>query len=179
MKRREFLQVLGAGCWGSGVGAPVLRPRDDIFVERWSWAMGQAVHVMVFARSEPEGLDACAAALAELRRIEARLTLFDPASELCELNRRAGRKDLRVDADLRAVLAPANGVQARRGRRVRRRRGATDARLGVPRTAYASADGRRAAGGPRGGGGGGGGDRRGPGPAAERPHRSEARRGGR
>src|ERR1043166_2886038 len=111
MKRHEFLQVLGAGCWGSGVGAPVLRPRDDIFVERWSWAMGQAVHVMVFARSEPEGLDACAAALAELRRIEARLTLFDPASELCELNRRAGRKDLRVDADLRAVLTLANGFK--------------------------------------------------------------------
>jgi thiamine biosynthesis lipoprotein len=73
--------------------------------------MGQAVHVMVFARSEPEGLDACAAALAELRRIEARLTLFDPASELCELNRRAGRKDLRVDADLRAVLTLANGFK--------------------------------------------------------------------
>src|SRR2546422_5622987 len=33
-------------------------------------SMGQPVHVMVFAGSEQEGLDACAAALAELRRDE-------------------------------------------------------------------------------------------------------------
>jgi FAD:protein FMN transferase len=78
-----------------------------VFVERWSWAMGQPVHVMVFAGSEAEGLDACAAALAELRRVESRLTLFDTASDLCELNRRAGRMPLRVDGDLRAVLAQA------------------------------------------------------------------------
>lgn len=80
---------------------------DDVFVERWSWAMGQPVHVMVFAGSEQEGLDACAAALAELRRVERPLTLFDTASDLCELNRRAGRKRMRVDGDLRAVLAQA------------------------------------------------------------------------
>lgn len=70
--------------------------------------MGQAVHVMVYAGSEQEGLDACAAALAELRRVESRLTLFDSASELSELNRRAGRTALRVDADLRTVLSLAN-----------------------------------------------------------------------
>jgi len=86
-----------------------------VFVERWSWAMGQAVHVMVFAGSEQEGLDACAAALAELRRVESRLTLFDSASELCELNRRAGRRDLRVDADLRAVLTMANRFKGATG----------------------------------------------------------------
>src|SRR2546429_2147314 len=51
--------------------------------------------------SEQEGLDACGAALAELRRVERRLTLFDGASDLCELNRRAGRKRMRVDRDLR------------------------------------------------------------------------------
>src|SRR5256886_2650242 len=63
------------GSWGAGV-AGICGPRlprwraDDVFVERWSWAMGQPVHVMVFAGSEQEGLDACAAALAELRRVE-------------------------------------------------------------------------------------------------------------
>jgi thiamine biosynthesis lipoprotein len=81
--------------------------RDDRFVERWSWAMGQAVHLMVFAPSEDEGLDACGAALAELRRVESRLTLFDDASDLCELNRHAGRAAMRIDDDLRAVLRGA------------------------------------------------------------------------
>jgi thiamine biosynthesis lipoprotein len=106
VKRREFIGVLGAGCWGI-VGIPRRRFQDDVFVERWSWAMGQSVHLMVFATSEQEGLDACAAALAELRRIESRLTLFDDASDLCELNRCAGRKPMRVDRDLGTVLARA------------------------------------------------------------------------
>ncbi len=106
MKRREFIGVLGAGCWGI-VDVPRLRFQDDVFVERWSWAMGQSVHAMVFAGSEQEGLDACAAALAELRRVESRLTLFDDASDLCELNRCAGRKPMRVDLDLGVVLARA------------------------------------------------------------------------
>ena len=107
MNRRQFVGSLGAGL--GMVFVPRL-PRwraDDVFVERWSWAMGQPVHVMVFAGSEQEGLDACAAALAELRRVERPLTLFDTASDLCELNRRAGRKRMRVDGDLRAVLAQA------------------------------------------------------------------------
>jgi thiamine biosynthesis lipoprotein len=67
--------------------------------------MGQAVHVMLFADSEPRGLDAAQAVLAELRRVEARLSLFDEASDLVELNRLAGRRAMRVDADLLAVLA--------------------------------------------------------------------------
>jgi len=107
MNRRRFVETLGAGL--GLVFVPRL-PRwraDDQFVERWSWAMGQPVHVMVFAGSEQEGLDACGAALAELRRVESRLTLFDAASDLCELNRRAGRSRMRVDGDLRAVLAQA------------------------------------------------------------------------
>jgi len=88
---------------------------DDAFVERWSWVMGQPVHVIVFAASEQEGLDACAAALAELRRVESRLTLFDEASDLCELNRRAGRKRMRVDEDLRLILAQAGAFKRATG----------------------------------------------------------------
>ena len=109
MQRRDFVQGLGAGAWGL-VGVPRLRGREE-FVERWSWAMGQAVHVMVYAGSEQQGLDGCAAALAELRRVEARLTLFDDASDLCELNRRAGRNAMRVDRDLHAVLLHAGRFQ--------------------------------------------------------------------
>jgi thiamine biosynthesis lipoprotein len=66
---------------------------------------------MVFAESEQAGLDACAAALVELRRVEAALTLFDDASDLCELNRHAGRGSMRVDRDLHAVLVLAEGFR--------------------------------------------------------------------
>src|SRR5256885_12587606 len=107
MNRRHFVGALGAGLGFVFVPRLPRRRADDVFVERWSWAMGQPVHVMVFAGSEQEGLDACGAALAELRRVESRLSLFDAASDLSELNRRAGRKRMRVDLDLRAVLAQA------------------------------------------------------------------------
>jgi thiamine biosynthesis lipoprotein len=69
--------------------------------------MGQPVHLQLYAESDSAGYDAAQAALAELRRVEARLSLFDDRSDLCELNRRAGRGSIRVDADLAAVLAGA------------------------------------------------------------------------
>jgi len=74
--------------------------------------MGQPVHVMLFAGSEQQGLDACAAALAELRRVESRLSLFDDASDLCELNRHAGRGPMQIDADLRTILERAATFQS-------------------------------------------------------------------
>jgi len=69
--------------------------------------MGQSVHVMLFAGSEQEGLDGCAAALSELRRVESRLSLFEDSSDLCELNRHAGHAAMHVDDDLRAILKRA------------------------------------------------------------------------
>lgn len=81
--------------------------------------MGQAVHVMVYAGSADQGLEAAASALAELRRVEARLSLFDDASDLSELNRMAGRRPVRVGADLVDVLRCA-------GRLKRDTRGAFD-----------------------------------------------------
>jgi thiamine biosynthesis lipoprotein len=66
--------------------------------------MGQPVHLQLFGSSADHGYAAAAAALAELRRVEQRLTLFDDASELSELNRQAGRRELRVGPDLRTVL---------------------------------------------------------------------------
>src|SRR2546427_8630873 len=107
MNRRLFVGALGAGLGFVFVPRLPRRRADEVFVERWWWAMGQPVHVMVFGGSEQEGLDACAAALAGLRRSGRPLTLFDRASALCERNRRAGRKRMRVDRDLRAVLAHA------------------------------------------------------------------------
>jgi FAD:protein FMN transferase len=127
MKRREFVGLIGGA-----LAAPASWRRDDIFVERWSWAMGQAVHVMAFASSEQEGLDACAAALAELRRIDSRLSLFDDASDLCELNRHAGREPMRVDRDLRAVLEHAVAFRRLTG-------GAFDAAVGPLMRAWGEA----------------------------------------
>lgn len=84
-------------------------------MERWSWAMGQPVHLMVFATSEQHGLDAAQAALAELRRVEARLSLFDDASDLCELNRHAGLGPFHADQDLARVLEWAEGFRRATG----------------------------------------------------------------
>lgn len=107
MNRRQFVAALGASVTGGWSSTRLAGSTDDQFVERWSWAMGQPVHLTVFATSEQHGLEACAAALAELRRVEGRLSLFDDASDLCELNRHAGRGPVRVDEDLRRVLHAA------------------------------------------------------------------------
>ncbi len=106
MRRREFVGFLAAGL------APAWTRREQ-FVERWSWVMGQSVHVMVFAGSEQQGLDACAAVLAELRRVESRLSLFEDASDLCELNRHAGGGPMHVDEDLRMLLTRAADFRRR------------------------------------------------------------------
>src|SRR2546430_9828883 len=121
MNRRGFVTTLGAVL---GPRLPTWRAAD-VFVESCWWVMGQPVHVMVFAGSEQEGLDACAAALTELRRGGSRLTLFDAASDLCELNRRAGRERMRVDEDPRLILAQARGFK-------RATRGAFDVPVAPP-----------------------------------------------
>lgn len=111
MKRRTFLHAAARGALAGVVGtrAAFAVPRraapDARLVERWSWAMGQPVRVLLFAVSEDEGYDAAAAALAELRRVEARLSLFDEESDLVELNRQAGRGAVRVGEDLATVLS--------------------------------------------------------------------------
>jgi thiamine biosynthesis lipoprotein len=69
--------------------------------------MGQPVRLQLFHQSEAAGYEAAQAAFAELRRIEARLSRFDDASDLSELNRQAGRGWVPLDADLRTVLAAA------------------------------------------------------------------------
>jgi thiamine biosynthesis lipoprotein len=115
MRRREFLGLVG-GLALTGVrpagGGSRIRPVEPRLVERWSWAMGQPVHIMLFHEDEAAGLAAAQAALTELRRVEARLSLFDEASDLVELNRHAGRRPMRVDADLLAVLSAAGAFRA-------------------------------------------------------------------
>jgi thiamine biosynthesis lipoprotein len=115
MRRRDFVGALGAGLAAAAVPRGLLgraigaraRTAGEIYVERWSWAMGQPVHLQLFAASEAAGYDAAQAALAELRRVEGVLSRFDDASELAELNRRAGRAQLVAGPDLLAVLGAA------------------------------------------------------------------------
>jgi thiamine biosynthesis lipoprotein len=127
MRRRKFLGIVGAGIGAlalpplrcaqgrlyrpTGLPALSLASGGDHFVERWSWAMGQPVHLQLFASSADHGYAAAAAALAELRRVEQRLTLFDDASDLSELNGLAGRRELRVEGDLSTVLAASLRLQ--------------------------------------------------------------------
>jgi len=114
MKRREFLGALGvglAGAAGPGWLRAAARPGREVFVERWSWAMGQPVHLQLYGVSEAAGYEAAQAALAELRRVEGALSLFDDASDLNELNRHAGRGALAVGPDLVAVLEAAVGLE--------------------------------------------------------------------
>jgi FAD:protein FMN transferase len=110
MRRREFLGALGAGLASAAAPAwlsAAVRSPGEAFVERWSWAMGQPVHLQLFAASEAAGYEAAQAALAELRRVERALSWFDDASDLTELNRHAGRGAIAVGPDLLAALASA------------------------------------------------------------------------
>ncbi len=110
MNRRAFVGALGAGL----VGLPMpMGPGLDggRLVERWSWAMGQAVHLRLFVADEAAGYEAAQRAFAELRRVEAALSLFDDASDLAEVNRRAGRGALRVGEDLAVVLGAGVRVE--------------------------------------------------------------------
>ena len=119
MRRRAFVASATGLVAGAIVGRPALAERSAgplirrgagpplRYIDRWSWAMGQPVRLQLFHQSEAGGYEAAQAAFAELRRIESRLSRFDDASELSELNRQAGRGWMRLDADLRAVLAAA------------------------------------------------------------------------
>ena len=119
MKRRSLLaaaahlSAVGLFCRAAfaeatGVPPTIPRVRPPLrYIDRWSWAMGQPVRLQLFHESEAAGYEAAQAAFAELRRIEARLSRFDDASDLSELNRQAGRGWVPLGADLGDVLAVA------------------------------------------------------------------------
>lgn len=73
------------------------------------YVMGTLVEVRCWA--EPEtALRAAAAAFAEVRRLQALLSRFEPESELNRLHRQAGEKAVSVSADLFAVLSGAREI---------------------------------------------------------------------
>ena len=118
MIRRDFLGALGIGLagaalprWPAGALAAPRHLAGDAFVERWSWAMGQPVHLQLFAVSEAAGYEMAQAVFAELRRVEAALSWFDTASDLTALNRHAGRGVIAVGPDLLATLEAAESFR--------------------------------------------------------------------
>lgn len=122
MERRHFLGLIPAAVLAFGhrpdereAARAVRRVTPDRLIERWSWAMGQAVHLRLFVKSEDRGHDAAQAAFAELRRVESLLSRFDATSELNELHRLAGRRPLVAGADLIAVLTAAAAQRRRTG----------------------------------------------------------------
>jgi FAD:protein FMN transferase len=113
MKRRDFLGTVAAGL-SSRLLAPYSRtprPRGHRLVERWSWAMGQPVHLQLFASSDDHGYAAAEEALGALREVEQHLSRFSDTSDLSELNRGAGRGVARVGRDLQEVLERALGFE--------------------------------------------------------------------
>lgn len=111
MRRRGFVQAAMAAVLPMAGWRPPPPGPEPRLVERWSWAMGQPVRLVLVHSSESSGLEAAQAALAELRRVEGRLSRFDDASDLAELNRRAGRGPMRADEDLLAVLRAADRLR--------------------------------------------------------------------
>ena len=112
MDRRDFVRASAVGMsLATGLPLRVAVPGRRL-VERWSWVMGQSVHILLFAENDDQGLEAASRALAELRRIEGALSRFDDASDLCELNRQAGRRPVQIGADLMAVLAAGTRIKA-------------------------------------------------------------------
>lgn len=109
--RRGFLGALGAA-----VILPRRLPaypstRLPVYVDRWSWAMGQPVHLQLYAASEERGESAAQAAFAALRSVERHLSRFDPSSDLTALNDRSGRGMVSVDPELGRVLRIAESVR--------------------------------------------------------------------
>lgn len=113
MNRRDVVRLLAAVPATHVLDYAFAHARKPRFVERWSWAMGQPVHIQAWVRDEDRGLEAIAAALHELRDVESQLSLFDDASDLSELNRRAGGGAVRAGHHLRAALAVALRVHNR------------------------------------------------------------------
>jgi thiamine biosynthesis lipoprotein len=107
MDRRSFLSLLPPALAALRLRSTGRAAGPSRLVERWSWAMGQPVHLRLFTDSEDRGYEAAQAAFAELRRVEGLLSRFDPTSELNELHRLAGRRSLVASADLLAVLGAA------------------------------------------------------------------------
>ena len=95
--RRQFLLTLGAfgaGTWAAGRAWPLARslcgrarPADLQIVKRSGVALGQLVSITALHESRSAAEQALRRAFQEFETIEAAMSLLNPQSQLCKLNR--------------------------------------------------------------------------------------------
>ncbi|PWR02628.1 nosX [Meridianimarinicoccus roseus] len=102
LPRRRFLAITAAAGACTALPAPAAVPS-------WSGlALGAEATITLHGRTEPDAAAALDAAVAALRRIERRFSLFDPASDLVRLNAQGALAA--ADPDWHELLAVADAV---------------------------------------------------------------------
>jgi thiamine biosynthesis lipoprotein len=84
-------------------------PPAPVEVSDGRTAMGTVLEITLRAGSEGAGREALEALFAEAARLDALLTLYDPASELSRLNRAAGQGPVPVAPELASILDASLG----------------------------------------------------------------------
>lgn len=105
LDRRGFL-ALGAGALAVAVAPPLLRPRERL-VHLTVPVMGTTGEFAVPARHEAGARQAMGAAAAELRRVEALMTRFDPRSDVGRFNAAPAGADVTVSPETAEVVRDA------------------------------------------------------------------------
>ena len=112
MKRRTLLQfALSAG---AALAAPAFASSADsalVWKKRTLNAMGLTMSLQLAHSDAQLAEQALAAAIADIRSVEDQMSLFNPDSALCRLNRE-GRLE-QAPPDLRAILQLAQGISER------------------------------------------------------------------
>jgi len=94
---------------GQGCKKPPLAPSDEVTIRRQDH-MATYVAVSVAAPESPKVLEAIGAAFAEIDRLEALLSEWEPKSEISRVNNNAGIKAIPVGKELYSVIESAMGV---------------------------------------------------------------------
>jgi thiamine biosynthesis lipoprotein len=81
--------------------------RGEGYYEHTILAMGTTARIGVYARSEEEANAIISEAFAELKRLESLFTIFDPKSEISQLNASAGKLAVTCSIDTIAILQAA------------------------------------------------------------------------
>lgn len=99
MKRLFFLMMLAAVFFSSCAKARTVQKTETI--------MGTEVTITVVARSTEEGEAAIEAGMAELRRLDAMMSLYKDASEITKVNLAAGKEPVKVSPEMIEVVEQA------------------------------------------------------------------------